>query len=143
MQKVYVPVHILVMLIQPFLHQFYIFVVVFYEAHMSAGTEQLPSGIRDPVIHIFCNIRCTQVIPSADDQRRLLDVFQLLCHIIVLQCSLRSILIWSPSYDVGFSAFLYRTAQALRRILCLLLLLRGEACILFQLPHKPDHCNLR
>src|SRR5699024_9150311 len=65
----------LIVLIQPFFHQLYITVIVLYKAHMSAGTEQFPLSVRDPVIHIFCNVRCTQIVSAVDHQSRLLDVF--------------------------------------------------------------------
>ena len=99
----------LVVLIQPFFHQLYIPVVVLYKAHMAACPEKLPLGIRNPVIHVFCDVRRTQVISAVDDKRRLLDVLKLLGHIVLLERSHRGVLVRAPSYNVGLAALLDRT----------------------------------
>ena len=72
--KVYVPVHILVILIQPFFHQFHIVVVVFHEAHMPAFPEQFHSafGIRSYIYLAMYGV--PQIISAVDHKSRLLDI---------------------------------------------------------------------
>ena len=57
----------LVVFVKPFFHEFYVSVVVFYETHVTACTEEFPPGIGDSVIHVFCNVRGAQIVSAVDN----------------------------------------------------------------------------
>ena len=59
--------------VQPFLQQLRIAGEVFHEAGVTAGAEEFPAGIGDPVKHGFGDVGRAEIVPTADNKSGFFD----------------------------------------------------------------------
>ena len=100
--------------LQPFGHHLEVLVCLFRKHHVARAIEEFPFSIRYSVEHGLGDVRCTQVVGTADDECRTGDLTEAVGIVEVLQCSGRIVFVRSPGHEISLIAKALLAAHTLR-----------------------------